>query len=554
MDPKYIVQSSKGLVCRILVGLVLVAGIATPALADYQVTYGAENIPGRVYDSNANTTTYTYTVTGDGQGGDTAKLKAFMLQVPACQPPLEVVSVSPDLADGDEPPFAPTNPAFFFSDPDLIFSLLGIRWHGWHGLDGLPAVLVPYDGTRAFSVTFAGNIQEGPIQAGTWFWETSDFVVKYKYLPGPSCETVCANRKVINFNQFADGTVLAEQLAAQGIHVTATNNNASNPQSAIILDTAVPTGDTDLGTKNTSFGGPGLPSLNAITGAGVGNYLEQLKALAISGSASETQSEDAGGTITFSFDLPARIIAASFIDITSKAILVGKNGGTQVFSQYLPALGENSLQTVALSDVSGEVTEFSVVLSSEGAIDDLTICADEPTPTPTPTPSETPTPTPTPECDDQDITEEQFILDGNAGAQKALVRRAANKLKRLATTKAQRKLARKAIVEAEARFLNAWTVTWSMPSVATVCENVNEFCVESDDNSVAIQSYTADSDWFLSTTEQLVQELITARGNSKPADQKLIDKANDLHASNVKTTAEIPGVTTVCPDGSQQPA
>ena len=147
--------------------------VSTASAEFYSVQPGGNGKPVREYNPNNDTTTYTYTIVGDGTGVRTNRLKAVLIQIPDCPgTKIEIVGFSPDLQDGDPPPFSPVNPAIFQDEKDNLVGGKGIRWHGWHGNDQEPIipVLLEPNASRVFSVTVAGHNKAGQTAIGLWYW------------------------------------------------------------------------------------------------------------------------------------------------------------------------------------------------------------------------------------------------------------------------------------------------------------------------------------------------------------------------------------------------
>jgi hypothetical protein len=126
-------------------------------LNGFNVSYG-----GRVYDSANNRTTFTYVVTGTGTPPD---LSHFDVQIPVCNPALEVVA------------YSPTDAVSFGTDPTT--GVNGIKWD-------LP---LQVNATRTYSITFDGVVPEGSVtvavKGGSGFQAGS--------LPGAGCSIASVN-------------------------------------------------------------------------------------------------------------------------------------------------------------------------------------------------------------------------------------------------------------------------------------------------------------------------------------------------------------------------
>lgn len=516
----------------------------------YLVSYGGPDTPGRIYDPVSDATTFTYTVIGQGAAADdyaNLRLKAFKVEVAVCEPPLEVTGFTPDLPENDKPPF------FAGPNPDLIdgavdpsaLNFYGLLWKGWHGEDDLP-ILLNVDEQRTFSISFAGNIEVGPITTGTAIIsnQTGEFAPTLHAVPGGTCDTVCENRQTFSFNDLVAGSILTDEYAGLGLEVSATNANVNQLDEVGVFNTSTPIStELDLGTPNSFYGGSGEPALNAATGTGVGNFVDQENALIIPHCDGDTCGAGTG-TITFSFNSPAQVVSLSLIDIQAEGTTIaGKKGANIIFTEAVPAIGNNSLQTVALTQHGVLVDELVVTLAEPGAVDDLVVCLDVPTPTPTPTPTATP-----PACEEKSITEQQFKLDNNARLQNDNIKRLANKLRKISKNKRQRRLARRSVKEAQAVYLKSWTAIWSMSSVYTECANANQLCVTSNDYAVKTNEYLTNSQEFISLAQKLARRLNRVRGSANKRDAKLRQSVIDLDKESRFEAARIPAETVNCPE------
>lgn len=366
---------------------VSVTNSCVPGVDYYFVTYGAPGVPGRLYDSQSDTTTFTYTVQGNGT--DCGLLKYFMVEV--CLPSTPVVGVVPF-----DPSLNPTNPEIFSSAPDQMFNLKGVRWYGGHGN---PPVLVSYNQTRTFSITLSGNIEEGVAQFGLNRYLNGWHPV-WGNIPGPSCENVCEERRVISFDNFNTGEVVTNQLGPE-VLISASSKDGSSAKDAMIFDSSNPTcNDEDLGTPNAFYGGPGLPNLNLMTGIGLGNNSALGKVLIVDeGGACFPDDDSSGGKLIFAFDEGVKIVTAKITDIEEAGgSLKGLDEFNNVlFNEPIAAIGDNSLQHINVAGQSNfDTRKLEVTFESSGSIDDLVYCAQPNTPTPTPTSTATHTATNTP--------------------------------------------------------------------------------------------------------------------------------------------------------------
>ena len=179
------------------------------------------------------------------------------------------------------------------------------------------------------------------------------------------------------------GDVITDQFASLGVHVT-TNDPVNHP--AMIFDSSAPTGgDTDLGTPNQAFGGPGVGN-GGSGGLGI-NDVARDNVLIISENANSANPDDnaRGGTLIFTFDNPVMLDEIGLLDIDNAdaTLLLYDSNGDLIQSTNVSGEGNNSYQTVAL-DALG-VSRLEVVFEGSGAITDLVFCRDGHTIDPPPT-------------------------------------------------------------------------------------------------------------------------------------------------------------------------
>lgn len=122
-----------------------------PTVNGFNVSYG-----GRSYNAASDLTTFSYVVAGTNVSPD---LSHFNVEIPSCDPALEVVS------------FNPSSAVTIGTDPTT--GITGIKWD-------LPLRM---DQTRTYSVSFSGDVDEGParvaVKGGPGFEAIS--------LSGPAC-------------------------------------------------------------------------------------------------------------------------------------------------------------------------------------------------------------------------------------------------------------------------------------------------------------------------------------------------------------------------------
>jgi uncharacterized repeat protein (TIGR01451 family) len=202
--------------------------------------------------------------------------------------------------------------------------------------------------------------------------------------PIPGADSVCLPYITFETNgggaDLPAGTVVDNEYASLGMHVT-TNDPVNHP--AMIFDTANPTGgDTDLGTPNQDFGGPGVGAGGGIGEPGA-NSVALGKVLIVSedGNSANPNDYGGGGTIIFQFDFPVYVDAVAILDVdfgeTGGSVKAFDAGGGLIASAPIDDLGDNSVQTVTLGAVG--VRRLEVKFASSGAVSALLFCADPPT-------------------------------------------------------------------------------------------------------------------------------------------------------------------------------
>lgn len=210
-------------------------------------------------------------------------------------------------------------------------------------------------------------------------------------LPFRACSfQTCTNSVTIDFEQDGYGNALmaGETITSAynmlGVNFTIANNRPQHPDKGIIFDTSNPTGgDTDLGTPNAAFGGPGI-------GAGGGSGLVGSNAVALGnvliiaendmdansdGLVDVPDDEAHGGSITIDFTAPTEVFEIELLDLDDG------NGGNILFAELvngsiasfpIPNLGDNSTYKFPLS-LSG-VSSIRIEFAGSGALASLTYC------------------------------------------------------------------------------------------------------------------------------------------------------------------------------------
>lgn len=189
------------------------------------------------------------------------------------------------------------------------------------------------------------------------------------------------------------GTVVAGELPQggtasgtyfSGLTVTVTNGGGG-PNTCTIFDTEAPTGgDIDLGTPNSSCGGPGIGIGGTCHTCGVPqddgpNCVSLGKALIIAEDLDDADGDDVlddpddegdGGTIRFDFAEGIVPVYVTLLDIDSETASVSLSAHMLSVTVDATDLGDNSVQTIRLQGY-GEFSSLEVVFSGSGAIAEL---------------------------------------------------------------------------------------------------------------------------------------------------------------------------------------
>jgi hypothetical protein len=167
------------------------------------------------------------------------------------------------------------------------------------------------------------------------------------------------------------GETITDQFSDIGVQIAANNNVPGHPDKAILFDSQNPTGgDTDLVTP----------------GYGVGNDTALGKILIIAeddvdadfdGLVDDPDDEDGGGDLQFRFDTPVEFSGATILDVDGSEFdafnLYDENDNLILFVP-IPAMGDNSVQTLTLIPPVPGVARAELVLAGSGAVTALKFC------------------------------------------------------------------------------------------------------------------------------------------------------------------------------------
>ena len=216
-------------------------------------------------------------------------------------------------------------------------------------------------------------------------------------LSSPSQQAVgqsCAGQFTINFSGLPAGTIIGEQYAASGVHISAVANE-NHPDALIVFDTnAPPTHDPDL----------------AVDIGNIAVLAENVRDENGDGLVDDPDENNFGGQVTFAFDQEVSIGSVKWIDkdhVQDNFVIAYNAAGEVIVSVPVPLGANASVQTIAINAVGVRRLVFDY--QESGGFTGIEVGCEQGAPTPTgsagtPTPAAgagTPTPaagagTPTP--------------------------------------------------------------------------------------------------------------------------------------------------------------
>jgi hypothetical protein len=146
-------------------------------------------------------------------------------------------------------------------------------------------------------------------------------------------------------------------------------------------------------------------------------------------------------------------------------------------------------------------------------------------------------------CTSVTITDEQFSLDGQAGAQLSVIRRARAALVKAGASKAQRRTARRVLQEASSLYVRMWETTWALPSTVTTCTNA-VLCQSADISQISV-GFREDSETMVELLAEITGALKRITGNGR-AGVRLTREMRALHQQNLGALAQIPATQSTC--------
>jgi hypothetical protein len=187
----------------------------------------------------------------------------------------------------------------------------------------------------------------------------------------------------IDFSGLPHGTILGEQYASQGVHISGTGNNGG-PDALIVFDTNLPpTHDPDLAID---IGNIALFALNLSDSDG-------------DGLVDDPDENNFGGTATFAFDQDVTIGSIKWIDkdaVVDNFVIAYDAAGNEITRVLVPLGANSSVQTIPIN--ADGVRRLVFDYDESGGFTGIEVDCETSTPTPTSTSTiETPVPTPTPE-------------------------------------------------------------------------------------------------------------------------------------------------------------
>ena len=191
----------------------------------------------------------------------------------------------------------------------------------------------------------------------------------------------------IDFAGLPAGTILGEQYAAQGVHISGAGNDGG-PDALIVFDTN--TTDTDL---------------DADLRIGIGNiaiFANNLTDANGNGLVDKPDENNIGGTATFAFDHDVSIGSVKWIDkdhVQDNFVIAYNAAGEVIVSVPVPLGANSSVQTIAIN--ADGVRRLVFDYQESGGFTGIEVDCEQSTPTPTapaatPTPTAAPTATPSP--------------------------------------------------------------------------------------------------------------------------------------------------------------
>ena len=196
---------------------------------------------------------------------------------------------------------------------------------------------------------------------------------------GPACPPVLGFSVDAAGAAIRAGADLSDAYRAYGVSIS------TDSKRPIAFDSSAPTGgDSDLGTPNADFGGPGVGGGGGLgelgeNSAGQGGLLilaEDTVDADGDGLVDDPDDNAGGGAVTLAFDEAMCVFGLRLIDIESDedgTVTLLDADGLVLASHSAAGWGNNSAELLALDGICG-VHSATVSLSSSGGIDDVDLC------------------------------------------------------------------------------------------------------------------------------------------------------------------------------------
>ena len=199
-------------------------------------------------------------------------------------------------------------------------------------------------------------------------------------LGSPSQQAVgqsCAGQFTINFNGLPAGTILGEQYAGSGVHISAVANE-NHPDALIVFDTnAPPTHDPDL----------------AVDIGNIAVLAENVRDENGDGLVDDPDENNFGGQVTFAFDQEVSIGSVLWVDkdhVVDNFVVAYNAAGEVIVSVPVPLGANGSVQRVEVN--ADGVRRLEFVYQESGGFTGIEVGCEQGAPTPTGS-AGTPTPT-----------------------------------------------------------------------------------------------------------------------------------------------------------------
>lgn len=145
-------------------------------------------------------------------------------------------------------------------------------------------------------------------------------------------------------------------------------------------------------------------------------------------------------------------------------------------------------------------------------------------------------------CEEVDITETLFSMDGTSDKHNRFLRRLS---RRLAKNSGKKKAAKKLAAQADALYLENWTSTWSLPSVIKSDCQGGLTCVEVSNVGI-LEQFNANSKGLYVIGKKLIRKLKRYAGFSRVTRSKLTKKNKKLYDRALGASDQVPVASEQC--------